>query len=100
MSFNEAKRKARFSEYLPLDVLVSSAKRLLKQEGTLFMVYPSFKLAQVIVELDKCKFGVKRLQFIYDENKDNATAFLIEARKEMKHYSYVDKPLVNTRNTN
>ena len=98
VSLNEDKRKARFAEYLPLDDLIKNSKRLLKDRGSLFLVYPSFKLPQVIATLDKYKFGVIRLQFVYDENKEDSLVFLIEARKGMKHYSKISKPIVNRRN--
>ena len=97
VSENMDKRRARFAEFLPLEDLIKNSKRLLKDRGSLFLVYPSFKLPQVIAILDKYKFGVVRVQFVYDENKDEAMVFLLEARKGMKHYSKVDKPIVNKR---
>lgn len=97
VSENMDKRRARFAEFLPLEDLISNSKRLLKDRGSLFLVYPSFKLPQVIATLDKYKFGVTRLQFVYDENKNESMVFLLEARKGMKHYSKIPKPIINTR---
>jgi len=97
VSENLDKRRARFAEYLPLEDLIKHSKRLLKDRGSLFLVYPSFKLPQVISTLDKYKFGVVRLQFVYDENKDESMVFLIEARKGMKHYSKIGIPIYNKR---
>lgn len=97
VSENMDKRRARFAEFLPLEDLISNSKRLLKDRGSLFLVYPSFKLPQVIAMLDKYKFGVVRLNFVYDENKDESMVFLLEARKSMKHYSKIGKPIYNKR---
>lgn len=97
VSENMDKRRARFAEFLPLEDLIKHSKRLLKDRGSLFLVYPSFKLPQVIATLDKYKFGVVRLQFVYDENKDESMVFLVEARKSMKHYSKIPKPIINKR---
>lgn len=97
VSFNEDKRKARFAVYLPIEELIRHSKRLLKDRGSLFLVYPCFKLAQVISTLDKYKFGVIRLQFVYDQNKEEALVFLLEARKGLKHYTKVDKIICNNR---
>ena len=97
VSENLDKRRARFAEFLPLEDLIKNTKRLLKDRGSFFMVYPSFKLPQVIACLDKYKFGIVRLQFVYDENKDESLVFLLEARKGMKHYSKICKPIVNKR---
>lgn len=97
VSFNEDKRKARFSVYLPIEDLIKHSKRLLKDRGSLFLVYPCFKLPQIISTLDKYKFGVTRLQFVYDENKKDASVFLLEARKGLKHYTKVLEPIYNKR---
>ena len=66
VSENLDKRRARFAELLPLDDLIKHSKRLLKDRGSLFLVYPSFKLPQFIATLDKYNFGFVRLQFVYD----------------------------------
>lgn len=97
VSFNEDKKKARFAVYLPIEELIKQSKRLLKDRGSLFLVYPCFKLAQVIASLDANKFGVTRLQFVFDENKSEASVFLLEARKGMKHYTKVSKSICNCR---
>lgn len=97
VSENFDKRRARFASFLPLEDLIKHSKRLLKDRGSLFLVYPSFKLAQVISTLDKYKFALTRLQFVYDENKDESGVFLLEARKGLKHYSKIMKPIINKR---
>lgn len=97
VSENEDKRKARFAIYLPIEDLIKNSKRLLKDRGSLFLVYPCFKLPQIIATLDKYKFGVTRLQFVYDENKQEGLVFLLEARKGMKHYSKISLPIYNRR---
>ena len=97
VSANEDKKRARFAVYLPIEDLIKNAKRLLKDRGSLFLVYPSFKLPQVIALLDQYKFGVTRLQFVHDQNKNESIVFLLEARKGMKHYSKVEFPIINNR---
>lgn len=97
VSANEDKRKARFAVYLPIEELIKNSKRLLKDRGSLFLVYPCFKLPQVIALLDQYKFGVTRIQFVHDEAKDEGVVFLLEARKGMKHYSKVCSPIFNKR---
>lgn len=98
VSSNIDKRKARFAIYLPLEELIKNSKRLLKDRGSLFLVYPCFKLAQVIATLDKYKFGITRINFVYDSSKSEANVFLLEARKGMKHYSKIGSPVINERN--
>ena len=60
------------------------------------MVYKTCNLVDVIRELDDCGFGVNKLQFIHDENKDFSTCFLVEAEKNKKHNTKVVSPVVIT----
>jgi len=76
---------ARHENELTLGELVFHSKRLLKDNGKLMLVYKSSDLAGVIKEIDLNGFGVTRLQFIFDSNKENSTCFLIEAIKNRKH---------------
>ena len=76
---------ARHEGELTLFELIINSKRLLKENGRLMMVYKSCDLAEVVSLLDLEGFGVVRLQFVFDENKDASTCFLIEAIKSRKH---------------
>lgn len=85
---------ARHEGELTLFELIDNSKRLLKENGRLMMVYKSCDVAEVISLLDLKGFGVVRLQFVFDENKENSTCFLIEAVKNRKHNVKVIKPIV------
>ena len=49
------------------------------------LVYKSCDIAEVIALLDLNGFGISRIQFVFDENKDNSTCFMLEAVKGKKH---------------
>lgn len=87
---------ARHEGTLNIFELIENSKRLLKENGRFMMVYKSCDLAQVISLLDLNGFGVTRLQFVFDENKDNSTCFLIEAVKNKQHNVKVIKPIIIT----
>lgn len=76
---------ARHEGELTLFELIENGKRLLKENGRFMMVYKSCDLAEVVSLLDLNGFGVVRLQFIFDQNKDVSTCFMIEAIKHQKH---------------
>ena len=87
---------ARHEGTLTLCELIDSSNRLLKENGKLMMVYKSCDLAEVVSLLDLKGFGVTRLQFVFDENKDISTCFLIEAIKGRKHHVNVEKSVMIT----
>jgi tRNA1(Val) A37 N6-methylase TrmN6 len=91
---NKDLANARHEGELTLCELIDCSKRLLKENGKLMMVYKSCDLANVISLLDLNGFGIIRLQFVFDENKDNSTCFLLEAIKNRKHHVSVVKPVV------
>lgn len=76
---------ARHEGELTLFELIDNSKRLLKENGRLMMVYKSCDVAEVISLLDLKGFGVVRLQFVFDQNKETSTCFMIEAIKNKKH---------------
>ena len=88
--------RARHTEELSLFELIDNSKRLLKENGRLMIVYKSCDLAEVISLLDLKGFGVVRLKFVFDENKDDSTCFLLEAVKNKRHNVKVNKSIVIT----
>lgn len=87
---------ARHEGTLTIYELINSSKRLLKENGKFMMVYKSCDIAEVISLLDLNGFGVTRLKFIFDENKEDSTCFLIEAMKNRKHNVKVKKSIIIT----
>jgi tRNA1(Val) A37 N6-methylase TrmN6 len=87
---------ARHANTLSIYELIENSKRLLKENGRFMMVYKSCDLADVISALDLNGFGIIRLQFIFDENKENSSCFLLEACKNKKHNIKVLKSIVIT----
>ena len=86
--------KARHSNELSVFELLESSKRLLKENGKFMMVYKSFDVVNVISLLDLLGFGITKLKFIFDENKEESSCFLLEAVKGRKHNTKVIKPIL------
>lgn len=87
---------ARHDGTLTIHELIDNSKRLLKENGKFMMVYKSCDIAEVISLLDLNGFGITRLKFIFDENKEDSTCFLIEAIKNRKHNVKVKKSVIIT----
>ena len=93
---NELIKNARHDECLTIEELAKNCKRLLKDNGKVFIVYKSSEIISLTNSFDKEGFGVTRLKFIFDENKDVSNCFLIELIKNQKHNVKVVKPVVIT----
>lgn len=101
--FNSGKTKdnidianARHSNELSIFELLEASKRLLKENGKFMMVYKSFDVVNVISLLDLMGFGITKLKFIFDENKEESSCFLLEAVRGRKHNTKVIKPVLIT----
>lgn len=91
---NELVKNARHDECLKIEELASSCNRLLKDNGKVFIVYKSSEIMGLLTSFDNEGFGVNKLKFIFDENKDVSNCFLIELVKGQKHNVKVVKPVV------
>ncbi len=70
---------ARHELFLPLDRLLSGAARALKENGRLYMVHRSERLADIVMECRNNRLEIKTLQLVYDLRKELAVSVLIEA---------------------
>ncbi len=94
---NEFLRVARHEVALTLEELAEHSSRLLKEHGRFYLVHRSNRLVDLMKALDACKMGVQDVCFVFDEQKEHATAILIEAIKGYDHKVQVRKPIVITR---
>ena len=93
---NKDLKVARHEESLTLEELISNSKRLLNDNGKLMLVYRSNEMGEIFSLLNKYKFGITRIQFIHDENKDFASGILVEAILNRKNNVKVLKPIMIT----
>lgn len=93
---NKNLKNARHDDELSLNELISNSNRLLKNNGKIMMVYKTSEFISLIKLLDEYKFGITRLQFVNDENREYSNTFLIEAVKNRKHDVRVLKSVIIT----
>lgn len=85
---------AKHEDSLPLDNLICTIKKNLKQEGKLFFVYQSSRLQELMEVFSKYKIKVKVMKFVYNVNKKNSNVVLIKAVNGGKLGLEVEKPII------
>lgn len=95
---NEYLRLAKHEENFPLESMISCVDRNLRNGGTLFFLFETKRMIEVINELEKHHLVIKEMKFIYDINKDNSNVFIIKAVKNAKSGLNVKKPIIIDRN--
>lgn len=93
-SKNEYLSLAKHEDNLPLSNLIKTISLNLKLNGTLFFLFQTPRLAEVMKELEKNNLIVKLLKFVYDENKDYSNVTLIKAVKCAQSGLNVEKPII------
>ena len=93
MNVNQYKRAGRHEENLPLSELFTSVKRLLKSNGSFFLVHRASRLN----ELYQCASSVGllpvRMTFVYDRPYGVAKTVLIEFQFASLHECLIDSPV-------
>lgn len=97
LSKDEYKNLAKHEGVLNLENLIKAIRRNLKNHGTLFLLFQTSRLTEVIEELKKNKMTVKKLKFVHDANKEYSNVVLIKAVKGAKSGIVVEKPLIISR---
>ncbi len=94
---NQYKSLAKHEDQLTLAKLVKSINRNLRNGGTLYLLFLTARLDEVMSELSKNKLSVKVLKFVYDINKEYSNVVLIKAVKGGNNGILVEKPIIITR---
>ncbi len=81
INMEKEKAIARHEIETNLDSIFRSAKYILKNKGTLYMVHRCERLSEIMNKMSEYKFAVKRLQFIYSDYNKSAIMVLIKATK-------------------
>ncbi len=92
-SENENIKIARYSDSMPLDDFIAKTSKVLKQNGKFFFCYDVKQINEILLCLNKYKFNLEALQFVYPKKDKNATLILVYARKNSKSLTKVLPPL-------
>ena len=94
---NESLTIARFEKYCPLDELCRSFRRLIKDDGHIYMVHRAAALSRIMNELAANGLSVNRMQLVYDENVEYAISVLLDIVVSDKAICKIMKPKIITR---
>ena len=97
LSKNQYLALAKHEDNLKLNSLIKTIYKNLKLNGTLFMLFQTTRLDEVMEELTKNKLNVKLLKFVYDTNKEYSNVVLIKAVKCGSKGLNVSKPIIINR---
>lgn len=94
---NKFLKAARHEVNLPLNDLFSSFKRLISDNGRIYMVHRANRLIELVCEAEKNKLAIRTLQFVYDDHKEHAISVLIEMVNGQKSDVKIKKAIVKER---
>ncbi|WP_416324846.1 tRNA1(Val) (adenine(37)-N6)-methyltransferase [[Eubacterium] hominis] len=94
---SEAMRIARHEVHLTLDTLAKKVSQALQEKGRFYLVHRSNRLIDIVTTLRAWRLETRTIQFIYDENKEEAIGVLIEAIKDGKANCHILPPITHTR---
>ncbi len=78
-----------------LDEILNAARRLLKPKGRLAMIYPAFRLVDIMVRMRGFNLEPKRLRVIYPGLESEAKLVLIEAAADGRGGVKLMQPLIH-----
>lgn len=99
-SENKNLKIARYNDSMPLEKFIQKCSRILNQKGKLFFCYDVKQLNDIILFLNKYKFNIQAMQFIYPKKDKEASLVMIYARKNSKSLTTINPALVVFENEN
>lgn len=88
-----SKAMARHEISTNLDEIIMTAKYILKDKAPIYIVHRPERLMELIDILNKYKFKIKKIQFIYASYKKNAIMVLVKATKNGADGLIVSPPI-------
>ena len=91
---SSVKENARHENLINLDELINSSKIILKNSGSLYLVYDSKRVIELINKLNKNNFSIKRIKFVHENIDKESSIVLIEAIKNGKTTTKILPPFI------
>lgn len=90
---NEIKAIARHEVTINLEDVIGCASKVLKNKGYFYLVHRPERLADIINILKRFRFGLKRVQTIYDNLNSDCCFILVEAIYNGEDYVKIAPPI-------
>lgn len=91
---NSVKENAKHENLINLSELISSSKTILKNKGSLYLVYDSKRIINLINILLNNNFSIKKIRFVHERVDKISSIVLIEAIKNGKTEAKVLPPFI------
>lgn len=90
---------AKHEDNFSLEKMIECVNRNLRVNGTLYFLFQTSRLNEVLTVLNRKKLVAKKMKFVYDINKNYSTVVLIQAVKGANDGLIVEKPMIINRNS-
>ncbi len=90
----EKQKISRYETSASLDDWIRFSSKLLKDNGSFYIVYRTDRLTELIENMRKYKLEVKRMRFVYSNINKQSNLVLIKAVKGAGEFLKVEKPLI------
>ncbi len=85
---------ARHELLVNLEQIIDESRKLLDNNGVLAMVFRPERIDELIILLEKYKFKLKRIRFVYPKMGENCNTILVEAKRgQNKGQVIIENPL-------
>ena len=91
---NDIKTNARHEVLINIEDIAKIARKLLKNNSSLYIVHRSERFSEIVNILKKYNLTSKRARFIYPKITAGSNMFLLEARKNASDGLIIEKPLI------
>ena len=91
---NEYLALAKHEDNFSLESMVNCINRNLRNNGTVYFLFQTSRLNEVVKLFNSKKLIIKKMKFVYDVNKDFYNVVLIKAVKGAKDGLVVEKPII------
>lgn len=85
---------SRYEMTASLDDWLAISSKLLKDNGSFYIVYRTDRLAELVENMRKYKLEIKRMRFVYSNIEKQSNLVLIKAVKRAGTFLKVEKPLI------
>ena len=89
---NNIKTIARHEVLINLEQIIKISSKLLRDSGKLYLVHRCDRFIEILDLLKKYNFGLKKLQFVYDNTNSESCFLIIEAKYKCKDDVKILKP--------
>lgn len=91
---NEKQQIARYESTVALDEWIEVSSKLLNDTGSLYIVYRTDRLTELIEIMRKYKLEAKKIRFVHSKINEQSNLVLIKAKKNAGTFLKIEPPLV------